>query len=271
MSKKRKTRKEKIQSQQRLKAYKEELLQLKELKEVLEDKQDDLEETKSYFKKNMWKLIAPFFITAGITVGAGKFWGVGFPFHRDHTTKYRKYDLEYDTEGPQTLEKEYGSESDLISNSLIEEEQIDPNTRIIRTYRVENQEYVDLINAILKEDYNFIHENLPYFNEETLYSNLPSKENLSDSRIQASLHMIDKSDAIFIPESETKNRIITILELLIMQIMNLGYVKLCDIDNKWENNKSNYQETIKKQEKLKKKLEENKERIRTLSKRLGGR
>ncbi|MBR1679563.1 MAG: hypothetical protein IJ704_02865 [Bacilli bacterium] len=269
MSKARKTRKEKIRSQKRIKAYKEELLKLKTLKEELEKQQEQLIQKKEYSKMNLWKLIAPFFITAGITASTIKFFGGGLPFYRDHTTKYRKYDLEYDTEGHQTLEKEYGFKSDLIPNSLIEEEQIDQNTRIIRNYIVENID-LDLINAILEKDYNYIHENLPYFDEETFYSNLPNKENLSDSRIQASLHMIDKKDAISTPESTEKNNLITILNLLIIQIINLGYTKLCDIDNKWKKNTSNYREAIETQEELEEQLEENRKKRRTLSKKMGG-
>ena len=107
----RKTRKQKQKSQQRMqKDRKTQIKELQELKEkaVLLEKKISEQKLENFKQLNIRNLrvfgntcnfLAPFVISAGLTVGAFRLFGGGLPFHTDQTVKYKAYNLDYKTSG----------------------------------------------------------------------------------------------------------------------------------------------------------------------------
>ena len=100
----RKTRKQKQQSEQRrIKERKSQIKELQDLREkTIQLEKQIAEQRVENFKQlnirnlkifgNTCNFVAPFVITAGLTVGVFKMFGGGLPFHTDEITKYKLYD-----------------------------------------------------------------------------------------------------------------------------------------------------------------------------------
>lgn len=127
----RKTRKQKQQSEQRrrksqikeLQDLREKAIQLE--KQIAEQKAENFKQLNIRNLKifgNTRNFVAPFVITAGLTVGVFKMFGGGLPFHTDEITKYKLYNLDYQTNGYVTMEESYRTngllDDDLPSNEL---------------------------------------------------------------------------------------------------------------------------------------------------------
>lgn len=283
-----KTRKEKIIAQQRDKERREEIKRLEALKAKLEKKLE--EQKKEKFKQfnirnlkivgNTCNFLAPFVLSAGITVGVFRLFGGGFPFHTDDITKYRLYNLDFDTKGYVTMDDEYrtfGILDELKSNSLVVyspwEGQDDQYIRFKREYNIGTLDTLDLYNAVLNEDYSYIEQNVTDYKEEIQTSNRINKDEPNDYIIQASLHMLDKEDTLIFSETDLKNIVITIIEV----ILGVGAGSLIayfrDFEYIWEMQHVNrdYKCTIKSLNSTKEKLEDTNQKILSLTKTKGGR
>ena len=226
----RKTRKQKQQLEQRKSRIKE-LQDLKEKKLQLE-KQISEQKAENFKQLNIRNLkifgntcnfVAPFVITAGLTVGVFKMFGGGLPFHIDEITKYKLYNLDYQTNGYVTMEESYRTngllDDDLPSNELTiytpwkyENSQY---TRYKREYDIDKLNSLELFNAVLEEDYSYIEENLKDYKEEKQTVNSIDETEKMDYFFEASLHMIDKDDTLKYNETDLKNIVITIVELIL--------------------------------------------------------
>lgn len=226
----RKTRKQKQQLEQRKSRIKE-LQDLKEKKLQLE-KQISEQKAENFKQLNIRNLkifgntcnfVAPFVITAGLTVGVFKMFGGGLPFHTDEITKYKLYNLDYQTNGYVTMEESYRTngllDDDLPSNELTiytpwkyENSQY---TRYKREYDIDKLNSLELFNAVLEEDYSYIEENLKDYKEEKQTVNSIDETEKMDYFFEASLHMIDKDDTLKYNETDLKNIIVTIIELIL--------------------------------------------------------
>lgn len=283
-----KTRKEKSAAQQSANARKAEIKKLEELKEQLKKKLD--EQRKEKFKQfnirnlkffgNTCNFLAPFVLSAGIAVGVFRLCGGGFPFHTDEIKKYRLYNLDFDTKGYVTMDDEYrtyGILDELKSNSLVVyspwDEQNGQYIRFKREYNIGTLNSLDLYDAVLNEDYSYIEENVTDFKEEIQTTNRINEEESNDYIIQASLHMLDMEDTLVFSETDLKNIIITIIEV----VLGLGVGSIIawkrDFDYLWEIECINdeYKCTIKKLNSTKEKLEDTNQKILSLSKTKGGR
>lgn len=226
----RKTRKQKQQLEQRKSRIKE-LQDLKEKKLQLE-KQISEQKAENFKQLNIRNLkifgntcnfVAPFVITAGLTVGVFKMFGGGLPFHTDEITKYKLYNLDYQTNGYVTMEESYRTngllDDDLPSNELTiytpwkyENSQY---TRYKREYDIDKLNSLELFNAVLEEDYSYIEENLKDYKEEKQTVNSIDETEKMDYFFEVSLHMIDKDDTLKYNETDLKNIIVTIIELIL--------------------------------------------------------
>ena len=226
----RKTRKQKQQLEQRKSRIKE-LQDLKEKKLQLE-KQISEQKAENFKQLNIRNLkifgntcnfVAPFVITAGLTVGVFKMFGGGLPFHTDEITKYKLYNLDYQTNGYVTMEESYRTngllDDNLPSNELTiytpwkyENSQY---TRYKREYDIDKLNSLELFNAVLEDDYSYIEENLKDYKEEKQTVNSIDETEKMDYFFEASLHMIDKDDTLKYNETDLKNIIVTIIELIL--------------------------------------------------------
>ena len=87
--------------------------------------------------------------------------------------------------------------------------------RLKREYDINSLTTLDLYNAVLAEDYEYIEENLKDYKEEKqVVSEIDSKIS-NDYFFEASLHILDKEDVLKYNETDLKNIIITIIELVL--------------------------------------------------------
>lgn len=230
----RKTRKEKILAEERRKARQIQIKELEELKlKVLQLEKNILKQRKENLKQlnirnlkvfvNTCNFVAPFVISAGLTVGVFRLFGGGLPFRLDEITKYKTYNLDFQTDGYVTMDDEYRTnrwfDDSLPSNTLVVytpwEEQKGKYVRFKREYEIERLTTLDLYNAVLDEDYNYISENLNDYKEERQVTNEVNLAEDNNYFFEASLHMIDKEDVLKYNETDLKNMAITIIELVL--------------------------------------------------------
>lgn len=288
----RKTRKEKILAEKRNKERKEKMNEL----EVLKSKAIDLElkiseQRKENFKQfhirnlkvfiNTCNFVAPFVISTGITVGVLKLFGGGLPFHIDEIVKYRTYNMDYQTNGYLTMNDGYRTntwmDESLPSNSLIVitpwEEQNGQYVRFKREYNIEKLATLDLYNAVLDEDYNYISENLKDYKEEKQVVNEIDPAEDNNYFFEANLHMLDKEDVLKYNETDLKNMVVTIIELILGLGIGGAIAYFRDFEFLYELREvnDNYNYRISSIKPMKQELKDTNEKILSLSDVRGGR
>lgn len=287
-------RKTKKQKQRALERNKTRNIQIKKLEE-LRTKAFELE---SNISKQRWEnfkqfnirnlkvfakacnFAAPFVISTGIVVGAFTLFGGGLPFHSDEITKYKAYNLDFQTNSYVAMEDEYRTngvfDDALPSNSLIVytpwEEQDGQYIRFKREYDIEKLTTLDLYNAVLDEDYDYISDNLKDYKEEKQTTNEINLEEDNDYFFEASLHMLDKEDVLKYNETSLKNMIITIIELILGLGIGGAIAYFRDFEFMYElrivNN--NYKCNITSLKSMKQDLKKTNEKILSLTRTKGG-
>lgn len=287
-------RKTKKQKQRALERNKTRNIQIKKLEE-LRTKAFELE---SNISKQRWEnfkqfnirnlkvfakacnFAAPFVISTGIVVGAFTLFGGGLPFHSDEITKYKAYNLDFQTNSYVAMEDEYRTngvfDDALPSNSLIVytpwEEQDGQYIRFKREYDIEKLTTLDLYNAVLDEDYDYISDNLKDYKEEKQTTNEINLEEDNDYFFEASLHMLDKEDVLKYNETNLKNMIITIIELILGLGIGGAIAYFRDFEFMYElrivNN--NYKCNITSLKSMKQDLKKTNEKILSLTRTKGG-
>lgn len=284
----RKTRKQKIKSEQKRNSERKvqirELQKLKEQAELLEKRIH--EQKKENFKQlnirnlkifgNTCNFIAPFVISTGITVGVFRLFGGGLPFHSDEVIKYKEYDLDFQTSGYVTMDESYRTnrwfDDSLPSNELIIytpwELQDGQYVRFKREYDIEKLSTLDLYDAVLDENYEYIKENLKEYKEERQVVNSIEETEGTDYFFQASLHTLDKDDVLKYNETDLKNTVITVVELILGLGVGAVIAHLRDFEYLWELERVNdhYRYNIKAIKPMEQELSETKGKILSLSK-----
>lgn len=287
----RKTRKEKILAEERNKNRKSQIKELEELKlKALELESRIIEQKKENFKQlnirnlkifaNACNFAAPFVISAGITVGVFRLFGGGLPFHSDEITKYKAYNLDFQTDGYVTMDDEYRTnrwfDDSLPSNTLVVytpwEEQDGKYVRFKREYDIGKLTTIDLYNAVLDEDYNYISENLKEYKEEKQVVNEIDQKDDNDYFFEASLHMLDKEDVLKYNETDLKNMVITIIELVLGLGIGGAIAYFRDFEFFYELRRvnNNYSYKISSIKPMKQELKDTNEKILSLTRTKGG-
>ncbi len=219
------------------KAYKEKSKILKELKELKKDisslelslQEAKKEKVKQFHIRNLkvfgntGKFIAPFVVCSGLVVGVVALLGQGTPFRVDKITKYKTYNIEYQTNGSINIDEEYKT------NSWFDEGQPSNSLTVYTPWKLQDGQYIrfkreynigilktlDLYNAVLEEDYDYINDMLKDYDEEKQIINQINVNQDNNYEMKASLCIIDKADILDYDETTKKNLAITIIELLI--------------------------------------------------------
>jgi len=229
--------------------------------------------------KGTCNLLAPFVIMGGIVVGGFKVCNGGFPFYRDNITKYKRYDLEYETDDLINATEGYVRNewwSDYLPSNFLNictpwEREEDHYVRYNRNYNVSHDSFFDVYDAIFRKDFEYIEENYEKSEEEKEVSDdFPGLKN--DYFLETELYMLDNNDQLKVPESSTKNVIITIVELVITLGIGGLIVHLRDYDyfDDLQEIKDDYHSNIKSIEYLEEELDEVKKKILTLTVNRGG-
>lgn len=288
----RKTKKQKQQAEQRrAKNRKSQIKELQELREKAIQLEKRIAEQKvENFKQlnirnlrvfgNTCNFIAPFVISAGLTVGAFRLFGGGLPFHSDEIVKYKAYSLDYKTNGYVTMDESYRTnrwfDDSLPSNELTIytpwEFKDNQYMRYKREYDISKLNTLDLFDAVLEEDYAYITNNIKEYKEELQVANSIEETEGQDYFFEASLHMLDKEDVLKYNETDLKNTIITIIELVLGLGIGGAIAYFRDFEYLWElkdaNNDYNYR--IKAIKPMQEELVATNEKILSLSRKKGG-
>lgn len=215
-----------------------------------------------------------------MTVGVFALFGGGAPFYSDEIVKYKLYDLAHKTNAYTYIEESYQTnrliDDELPKNQLIVYtpwiEMGEKYMRYKKEYEVDDSCTLDLFDAVLKEDYTYITNNIKDYKEEIQIVNSIEEIKNNNYIIEASLNFFDKKDDLRYKESDLKNFVITIIEL----VLGLGIGGLAayirDFDYLWEIKyvNSDYRLNIKAIKPMKKELKAIKENILSLSKTKGG-
>lgn len=243
--------------QREKKDYKEKTKELQELRTKIIQLQQMINEQKfrrftiKNFKQfvNVCNFLTPFIISAGLTVGSVKLSGGGYPFHIDKIIKYKVYSLEYQTNGFITIDESYIINEEM-GNILPQNELIiytpweyknNQYTRYKREYNIRMINTIDLFDAVLEENYTYITENIKEYKEEVQTVNSIEQTDGQDYIFEANLYMLDKEDTLKYNETEFKNNVITIIEILLGLGIGgaLTYFKnfkyLCEIKDEEDN------------------------------------
>lgn len=292
----RKTKKQRIQTEQKriiesnpqnndrksrikeLKILKEKAIKLE--KEINKQKK----ENKKQFKIRNLKIFAntcnfaiPFVISAGLTVGAFKLYGGGYPFHVDKIPKYKTYKLDYITNGYSIINESYEKEKEYryCENELIIytpwEYKEGKYVRYKREYNVGTLNSLDLFDIVLEEDYSYIEKNIKVIKEERQEVNNINEIDKKDYFIEANLHFWDKNDILKYDETKLKNTVITVIECIIGGLIGTiatalrDYSYLCRI----RQNNLDYHCNIVATKQMEEELEQTNKKILLLSKKEG--
>lgn len=288
----RKTKKQKIQAEQRrAKDRKSQIKGLQELREKAIQLEKRISEQKiENFKQlnirnlrvfgNTCNFIAPFVISAGLTVGAFRLFGGGLPFHSDEIVKYKAYNLDYKTNGYVTMDESYRTnrwfDDSLPSNELTIytpwEFKDNQYMRYKREYDIRKLNTLDLFDAVLEEDYAYITNNIKEYKEEIQVANSIEETEGQDYFFEASLHMLDKEDVLKYNETNLKNTIITIIELVFGLGIGGAIAYFRDFEYLWELKDANidYHYRIKAIKPMQEELVATNEKILSLSRKKGG-
>lgn len=279
MGKKNKSIQKKLDSITELKQLKERTLKIK--KEMSKNRYNNFKEfniRNLKFFGHTCNFVMPFVVSMGLVSGGFAIFGGGLPFRTDKITKYKLYNLDYNSKAYVIMNEEYKTDrfidNELPSSSLViytPYELIDNEyVRYKRVYDLEYKVTLDLYNAIINEDYSFIENNLIDYKEEKQIINKINEDN-NDIIIEANLHIFDKEDKLIFDESETKNLIITIIEVILGLGIGGFATWLRDYDYIYELRHINkvYHVRIKKNDSLKKELKNTQKRILTLSNKVG--
>lgn len=285
----RKTRKQKQQSEQRRR--KSQIKELQDLREKAIQLEKQIAEQKiENFKQlnirnlrvfgNTCNFIAPFVISAGLTVGAFRLFGGGLPFHSDEIVKYKAYNLDYKTNGYVTMDESYRTnrwfDDSLPSNELTIytpwEFKDNQYMRYKREYDISKLNTLDLFDAVLEEDYAYITNNIKEYKEEIQVANSIEETEEQDYFFEASLHMLDKEDVLKYNETNLKNTIITIIELVLGLGIGGAIAYFRDFEYLWELKDANidYHYRIKAIKPMQEELVATNEKILSLSRKKGG-
>lgn len=233
--------------------------------------------------KNTCNFLAPFVIIGGLTVGSFALCNGGLPFHLDKIKKTKNYILEYQTSASVNIKESYRNKLEDFFNEIefpsseliiytpweLKEGQY---IRYKREYNIDKLNTLDLYNAVLDEDYKYIEKNLKEYKEEIQVSNRIDELEKNIYFIDATLHFEDKSDFIEYNETNLKNIIITISELIVGIGLGALIAKIRDFDYSYELSivKRDYEHCIKDTKPTEDQLKKTNKKILSLSKQIRG-
>ncbi len=228
---KRKTRNQKIKYQQ------ERELKIKELKKLKQqtielEKKIKLEEKvvrKAKTVRNLKLFMSvcefsvPFVVVSALAVGGLNVLGLGLPFRKDSYKKEKLYSLEYQTDGYIEIDEHYKN-NNWLNKSLPENElkiyspwlkdKYGSYKRTVKSYSISSLNDTKIFDAILNEDIDYINENYSEYSEyeeETNEVSFQYEKNI----IKANLNFFDEKDTIKLCESDSRNKIVTGIEIAI--------------------------------------------------------
>ena len=279
---KRKTRKQKIKLQQQRAIVNKEMKLLEN--DVLELQKKIEEHKKITFKEGCIKNLkifgsicnftAPLIVSSGVFIGCMYLIGSSLPFVKDNEKLGKRYSLDYETNGKIESYEHY----DKYANCEFEDNELTISSpailnndgdyeRTTRYYDKDILDSVELYEAILSEDMEYINANYTEYDEEQVVTDY-FPLNADNYIIKANLDFYVSEDYILREESDFNNNIVTVMDI----VGSLGFfawlhhLRNFRLISSIEKFKENYKHEVDNLDYLNKELEEKSKKLLSLSK-----
>ena len=230
--------------------------------------------------KGITKFAAPVVISSIVVYGASVIGHFGRPFAIDKEKSSKVYTLECSLEdGINTLEeyKIITRNTDIPSSKFTITTPWTKNDdyyeRVVYNYEEKKLKDINLYNAIISNDFDYICDNYKYKS-----SNIERCNNINTNNelsISAKIYIVDSNDNIYVVETNKRNLIITLFELFVvfasstLIILGIKDKILLDINKniyEYEKSKDKYYKFIFKHELTDEKIEELKSKVKKYEK-----
>ena len=245
MSKKRRTRKQKINYQEgklvKIKELEKLRMEIIELdREIKNQKKIKPIRNLKIFGVTCRKLIAPFVLITSLTVGAGAAINVGLPFKKDNIPSIKNIKVEYETDKPININESYIKSYGVLPSP--KEEGLlkiyfpyklnDSNKyeQLVRTYELSHSEKEQLYEAILNNNIEDSITNLEEYKEKVKIID-EIKETNDDYIVKCNLTFIDESNKLYVKETSDANTLVSILEIIIISLLNFMIIDSSKINS----------------------------------------
>ena len=235
----RKTRREKIRSEQRrLRIKNSELYKLTKLKKELEERIPEERRKKNIafhirnlkIVRDTGRFLVPFVVCAGLAVGAGALFGAGLPLRQDEHVKPKLTTFNMHSPGEyKVMEEEYISLGfgDTVKDSSLTiytpweevhdgfhsfEEKPKVYRREKRVYGSSVKSY-EVIKALMNNDFEYILKSIDDYKIEVQTCNELHEE--PTFMVEGSINILDRDDYISTKESPSDDLVVTIIEALL--------------------------------------------------------
>ena len=233
----RKTRREKIRSEQRrLQELNSERNQLLRLKEKLEARIPEKRKKKNiaFHVRNLkivretGRFLVPFVVCAGIAIGGGALFGAGLPLKEDHYTKIKQtsFSIESQVDSKELEERyvSYGPLDSVKDSSLTvytpwEEVETEEEDSKKKMYRRQKRVYesgianLEVVKALINNDFDTIINSIKDYKLELQTCSEIFEE--PAYRVEGNIYFVDKEDRLTFPEDPSTDMWVTIIEALI--------------------------------------------------------
>ena len=212
----------------------DELLEKRKKLQSILDERNNLDKVRNVkvFSKTIRRL-TPYIISTAIASTGLYYLGFGKPFIRDEISVRKVYELEYQTPEIKKVGEKYDTKliSDYFSRSefilytpftLTDDEMY---TRHKITYKVKNIYALDIYDALMNDNYEYILENVVPVSDETEKVNMLSSYYVNDYYADVKLEAIDSNNVIKHKESVKTNIFITGFDMLTAFWMGLIFNK----------------------------------------------
>ena len=219
------------------------------LEEIIDDQKHKL--IKAKFVRNLkifgylLKFTGPIVLLSGTVIGVGATLNAGLPIYKDSVKYIKKYSLQMNIDGNIEAKEDYieyqgfGNEISPENNFLkiySPWEKVEIGfQRYIREYNIQAEDDLDLYYFLLRQDGKYVFDkyNLNYKEIAEFRSTIDNLSN-NDYLIECNISLIDKDDYISKKENDSKNNIVSIIELLLIAIFSGVIAKTRKFDLKKE-------------------------------------
>lgn len=230
--------------------------------------------------ESMVKFATPILISSVVVYGSGIVGGFGRPFVIDKEKLSKVYTLEVDQSLGLSTEETYKNitRNTHIPNSTfsITTPWVEVNNKYERNvYKYEEKELkdIDLYNAFITKDYDYILNNYSFKSSKVETSNNINANN--NTEISAKLYIVDSNDNIYVSETSVRNLMVTLFEMLtviatssliILGIKDKIFIDITRDVYEYDQDKKNYYKVLKKIETINSKIDLMKKKVKKYEK-----
>lgn len=191
---------------------------------------------------NVLNFFIPITLVSGTVAGIGSLLSCGTPINKDTVKLVKSYSLEIDENDNIYASEKYIEHywyNDKDSNVNVGKftiyspwKQVENGyVRNVRSYSLNDLKDVELYYALLKKDINYISEKYQSsYDEEIRFKNDIGDDDNNDYIIEGSINILDRKDFMSVNESDKKNNIVSLVEIILSVLFGVVVVKARKFD-----------------------------------------